>query len=71
VRELLQRDPNTIREHGLGAGRGVLTIGAHALGAEALAVMERHSVTALFIIDAKRRPQGILHLHDLLKAGVV
>jgi arabinose-5-phosphate isomerase len=71
VRELLQRDPNTIREHGLGAGRGVLTIGAQALGAEALAVMERHSVTALFIIDAKRRPQGILHLHDLLKAGVV
>ncbi|HSD11483.1 MAG TPA: KpsF/GutQ family sugar-phosphate isomerase, partial [Candidatus Binatia bacterium] len=71
VRELLERDPKTIREHGLGAGRGVLTIPAQALGAEALAVMERHSVTALFIIDAERRPLGIIHLHDLLKAGVV
>jgi arabinose-5-phosphate isomerase len=71
VRELLHRDPKTIREHELGADRGVLTIGAQALGAEALAVMERHSITALFIIDAKRRPQGIIHLHDLLRAGVV
>jgi len=71
VRELLQRDPNTVREHGLGAGRGVLTIGEQALGAEALTVMERHSITALFIIDGKRRPRGIVHLHDLLKAGVV
>jgi arabinose-5-phosphate isomerase len=71
VKELSRRDPRTIREHGLGADRGVLTIGANALGAEALAVMERHSVTALFVIDADRRPQGIVHLHDLLKAGVV
>jgi arabinose-5-phosphate isomerase len=49
----------------------VLTIDEHALGAQALAVMERHSITALFIVDALRRPQGIIHLHDLLKAGVV
>ena len=70
VRDLLQRDPKTINEHGI-APRGVLTIGEQALGAEALAVMERHSITALFIIDDRRRPSGILHLHDLLKAGVV
>ncbi len=47
------------------------TIGEAALGAEAVAVMERHSITALFIVDGRKRPQGILHLHDLLKAGVV
>jgi len=33
--------------------------------------MERHSITALFIVDAGRKPQGIVHLHDLLKAGVI
>lgn len=72
VSECLSRDPRTIREHALRPGRGVLTIGAQAIGAEALAVMERHSVTALFILDeAGRRPEGIIHLHDLLKAGVV
>lgn len=47
------------------------TIGENALGAEAVAMMERYSITALFIVDARKRPQGILHLHDLLKAGVV
>ena len=26
--------------------------------------------TAAFIIDSERRPLGIVHLHDLLRAGV-
>lgn len=71
VRELLRRDPKTVREHALVAGRGVVTIGARSLGAEALEMMERHSITALFIVDRDGRPQGVVHLHDLLKAGVV
>ena len=70
VREFVRRDPNTLREHALGTEK-VVTIGEQALGAEALAVMERHSITALFIVDEEQRPRGILHLHDLLKAGVV
>ncbi len=70
VRDLLRRDPQTVHEHALGAERGVVTIGERALGAEALAIMERHSITALFIIDRSGRPQGVVHLHDLLKAGV-
>jgi arabinose-5-phosphate isomerase len=71
VRQLLHRDAKTVREHALRGDAGVLTIDEQALGAEALAVMERHSITALFIVDAARKPQGIVHLHDLLKAGVV
>ncbi len=71
VRDLLRRDPKTVREHALVAGRGVVTIGARSLGAEALAMMERHSITALFVVDRDGRPQGVVHLHDLLKAGVV
>ncbi len=45
------------------------TVDAEALAAEALAAMERHSITSLFIVE-DGRPRGIIHLHDLLKAGV-
>lgn len=47
------------------------TVGEAALGAEAVATMERHAITALFIVDGDGRPRGIVHLHDLLRAGVV
>jgi len=45
-------------------------VGGDSLAAEALALMERHSITSLFILDAEGKPRGILHLHDLLRAGV-
>lgn len=48
------------------------TILADALAAHAVAVMEQHSITSLFILEnSGQRPVGIVHLHDLLKAGVV
>jgi arabinose-5-phosphate isomerase len=48
------------------------TIRGTALAAEAVAVMERHAITSLFILaDGSRRPVGVLHLHDVLRAGVV
>ena len=46
------------------------TISDHALVVEALALMEEHSITSLFIVDGGNgRPVGLVHLHDLLKAG--
>jgi arabinose-5-phosphate isomerase len=51
--------------------RGPKTIDENALAAEALGVMEGSSITSLLIVDAEHRPQGVIHLHDLLKAGVV
>ena len=48
------------------------TIAADALAAEGVALMERFSITSLFIeAQDSARPQGILHLHDLLKAGLL
>jgi arabinose-5-phosphate isomerase len=47
------------------------TIDGSALAAEALEIMERFSITSLFALDAARRPQGIIHIHDLLHANVV
>jgi arabinose-5-phosphate isomerase len=47
------------------------TVAAAALAAEALATMEKHSITSLFIVDEPAgRPIGIIHLHDLLRADV-
>jgi arabinose-5-phosphate isomerase len=47
------------------------TIDKDALAAMALEVMERHTITSLLIVDHAGRPEGIIHLHDLLRAGVV
>lgn len=49
------------------------TIAKDALAAKALHTMEEFSITSLFILpeDGSRKPIGIIHMHDLLKAGVV
>ena len=50
--------------------RAPRTIGPDALAAEALRLMNERSITALFVVDEAGRPIGILHVHDLLRAGV-
>jgi len=47
------------------------TIDGEELAAKALNVMEYYNITCLIIPDPQKKPQGIVHLHDLLKAGVV
>ncbi len=46
------------------------TIRPQALAAEALGRMNQHTITSLFAIDAERRPLGIIHIHDCLRAGI-
>jgi arabinose-5-phosphate isomerase len=47
-------------------------ISSSDLAASALRKMEKHSITSLFVFDGKDadRLVGIVHIHDLLKAGV-
>ena len=45
-------------------------IDAEILAAEALSIMEEKQISALVVVDSNNRPTGVLHLHDLLKAGV-
>lgn len=45
------------------------TIGAKLLAGEALDILNTSKITALIVTDG-RKPVGILHLHDLLRAGV-
>lgn len=49
---------------------GPKTIAASALAAEALGLMNRFAITALFVVDDAERPVGFLHLHDCLRAGI-
>jgi len=47
------------------------TIDGEELAAKALNLMESYAITSLIITNGKREPVGIVHLHDILKAGVV
>ena len=47
------------------------TIEPEDLGAKAVQIMEQFSITSLLVLNEKRHVEGIIHLHDLLKAGVV
>ena len=47
-----------------------LTIRGGALAAEALGTMNTMAITSLFVLDEGRRPVGIVHIHDCLRAGV-
>ena len=46
------------------------TIGSGSLAAEALGLMNRFAITALFVVDESMRPIGFLHMHDCLRAGI-
>ena len=47
-----------------------LTVTPDTLAAEALRMMNERKVTVLFVVD-DGRPVGVLHIHDLLRAGVI
>jgi arabinose-5-phosphate isomerase len=50
---------------------GPRTVAKNLLAAQCVSLMEKHSITVLVVTDSGNRVDGILHLHDLLKAGIV
>lgn len=46
------------------------TITKDAYAASALNLMEKYSITALAVVDDNNYPVGVIHVHDLLRAGV-
>lgn len=48
-----------------------LRIHKDKLAAEALGIMEERKVTALVVVDKMDHPVGVIHLHDILRAGVI
>ena len=47
------------------------TVAETDFAASALHLMEKYSITALAVVDNTNTPIGVVHIHDLLKAGVV
>lgn len=47
------------------------TVSADTLAAEALRIMEDYKITALVVEDEAHFPVGVLHMHDILRAGVI
>lgn len=42
-----------------------------SLAAKAASIMERYSITSLVVVEDKKYIIGVIHLHDILKAGVL
>ncbi|MGQ0813625.1 MAG: KpsF/GutQ family sugar-phosphate isomerase [Gemmatimonadota bacterium] len=57
VSEIMNRSPKTIE--------------ADALAAAAVFSMEKHGIMALPVVDGSNKLIGIVHLHDLMRAGAV
>jgi len=55
--DVMSRDPKTIIED--------------ELAAKALSLMENNSITALVVTGENNLPVGVIHLHDILKRGIV
>ncbi|KMN48947.1 KpsF/GutQ family sugar-phosphate isomerase [Chromobacterium violaceum] len=51
-------------------GRKPRTIQPDKLAAEAGFLMKQHQITSLVVVDAQGKLAGVLHMHDLLRAGV-
>jgi arabinose-5-phosphate isomerase len=47
-----------------------LTVSPDMLAAAALGLMNERKITAIFVVEADK-PVGIVHIHDLLRAGIV
>ncbi|MBR9910536.1 MAG: KpsF/GutQ family sugar-phosphate isomerase [Gammaproteobacteria bacterium] len=47
------------------------TVHVNLLAAEALGIMEARKITALIVANDQGEPVGVVHMHDILRAGVV
>lgn len=50
--------------------RNPTSVLSSALAAEALTVMENRKITALVVVDEQNHAVGVIHMHDLLRAGL-
>jgi arabinose-5-phosphate isomerase len=57
AKEVMSKNPRTIPEE--------------ELAVKALSIMEKHSITSLIVPDKQGRAAGIIHLHDILRQGIV
>ena len=52
------------------ASRNPVTVTPDVLAAEALAILNERKIGALMVVDSDNCPVGVVHIHDVLRAGV-
>ncbi|NCW61666.1 MAG: KpsF/GutQ family sugar-phosphate isomerase, partial [Rhodobacteraceae bacterium] len=69
----LRRHMDTLMQATAGdiAGQNPVTVTPDMFAAEALNIMNTKKISVLLAVDQNNMPIGILHIHDLLRAGVV
>ncbi len=72
LRRFIQRGTDLVSSTaGELASRDPKTIAPDDLAAKAVEMMERFEITTLVVIEGDREIRGVVHLHDLLKNGIV
>lgn len=71
VRRALDKDINLHTNIQVVMSKNPKTIPSNILAVQALNIMETYKITSLVVIDDKHQPIGIIHIHDILRAGVV
>lgn len=71
IRRILLRYPDvSVLKNKMVMTQNPKTITPDSMATKALAYMEKYSITSLAVCDETNEPIGIIHIHDLLKAGV-
>lgn len=71
IRRLLQNNVNVSETRAKDImNKSPKVINEKMLGETALELMEKFAITQLVITDKKKAPVGVVHLHDLVKAGL-
>jgi arabinose-5-phosphate isomerase len=72
LRRLMMRQSNVLQ---LTAGEVMtphpITIDRHLLAVEALKLMEARKITSIVVVDSGQRIEGVVHLHDLWRTGMI
>ncbi|MEH6360067.1 MAG: KpsF/GutQ family sugar-phosphate isomerase [Amylibacter sp.] len=69
----LRRNMDGLMDHTAGsvATMGPSTVTPEMLASEALGIMNRRTISALMVVDGAGALKGLVHIHDILRAGVV
>jgi arabinose-5-phosphate isomerase len=72
LRRHMNASPNLLeRSAGDVMTSGPVTIDRSLLAAEALHILEQRKITAIVVVDARHKVEGVVHLHDLWRTEMI
>ncbi len=72
LRRIISKDINFLNKKAIDfMTKNPKSIFADELAVNALNIMEKYKITMLPVVDKENRPIGMLHMHDLIAAGII